>query len=130
MSFDIVLLYLLLCVTLEVYEVQWQKSSTLMGMLTRMYKYYARSIFLFLIMHPSLYFSIYLMMITDYNLYAVLYFTIKAADIFTKLYMMKQVFIDKEVNAQMKVMLVMPLDKYLPYIGALAYPPLVFMALS
>jgi hypothetical protein len=69
-------------------------------------------------------------MITDYNLYAVIYFTIKAADIFTKLYMIKQVFIDKEVNAEMKMMLSMQLDKYLPYVGVLAYPPLVFFALS
>lgn len=130
MTIDLILFYILLCIGLEVYEVQWQKASTLMGMLSRMYAYYAKSIFLFLIMHPSLYFSIYLMMITDYNLYAVIYFTIKAADIFTKLYLMKQVFIDEEVNAEMKMMLSMPLDKYLPYIGVLAYPPLVFMALS
>ena len=122
----LVLFYILL----EIYEVQWQSAPTLMDMLLRMYKYYNKSIFLFLIMHPTLYFAIWLMMFSDYNLYALMLFLLKAADIFTKLYFIKQIFIDKQISDELKIVLLTPLDKYMPYIGVLVYPPLVYMALS
>jgi len=122
----LVLFYILL----EIYEVQWQSAPTLMDMLLRMYKYYNKSIFLFLIMHPTLYFAIWLMMFSDYNLYALMLFLLKAADIFTKLYFIKQIFIDKQISDELKIVLLTPLDKYMPYMGVLVYPPLVYMALS
>lgn len=117
-------------VLLEIYEVQWQNAPTLIDMFTRMYKYYTKSIFLFLIMHPTLYFAIWLMMFSDYNIYALVLFLLKAADIFTKLYLIKQIFIDKHVSDELRAALSAPLDKYLPYIGLLVYPPLVYMALQ
>ena len=117
-------------IALEIYEVQWQIAPTLFEMLQKMYRYYNKSIFLFLIMHPTLYFAIWLMIYSDYNVYALILLSLKAADIFTKLYFIKQLFIDKEISDELQIALSMKLDKYMPYIGLLIYPPLVFMALD
>jgi len=120
--------YIILFIFLEVYEVQWQKANTLIGMLARMYEHYKKSIFIFLIMHPTFYFAIGFMILTDFNVYAVTLFSIKAVDIATKIVLIKKVFIDKEMSTEMTMALVAPLNKYLPYIGVWAYPLCIYLA--
>jgi len=127
---DLILNYVLLFLFLEIYEVQWQKANSMMGMLARMYQYYRKSIFLFLIMHPTFYFSILFMMLTVYNPYALILLGVKTADIVTKIYLIKQVFIDKRVSSELAFALLAPLNKLFPYIGIIAYPPLIYLALS
>ncbi len=115
---------------LELYEVLWQKANTLLGMLARMYQHYHKSVFVFLLMHPTFYFLLFFMMLSDYNLYAVILLGIKTIDIAMKLILIKQVFIDKEMSSEMSLMLLTPLHKFLPYMGLVAYPPLIYMALT
>ena len=119
--------YLLLYTFLEIYEVQWQKATTMIGMLARMYEHYRKSIFIFLLMHPTFYFAILFMMFTNYNGYAVALFVIKGVDIATKIVLIKKVFIDKELSEEMTLALLSPLHKLLPYIGLLIYPPLIYL---
>ena len=119
--------YLLLYTLLEIYEVQWQKATTVIGMLARMYEHYHKSIFIFLLMHPTFYFSILFMMFTNYNGYAVALFVIKGIDIATKMVLIKKVFIDKELSEEMTLALLAPLQPFMPYIGILVYPPLIYM---
>lgn len=126
---DLILNYIYLFLLLEIYEVQWQKAQTLMGMLARMYQYYSKSIFLFFIMHPTFYFAIVFMILSDYNIYAIVLFLIKAVDIAIKLVLIKQVFIDKKLSQELALALLSPLNSLLPYIGLIAYPPLIYLAL-
>ena len=123
------MIYIVLYVIFELYEVQWQKASSMEGMLQNMYKYYSKSIFLFLVMHPTFYFAIIFMLYTHYNMYALILFALKAADIATKLILMKQLFIDKENSEELSVMLQTPIHPLLPYIGLTLYPFLIYMAL-
>lgn len=123
------MIYIVIYIFFEVYEVQWQKSSTMEGMLQNMYRYYSKSIFVFLLMHPTFYFAITFMLFTNYSIYALILFAIKAADIATKLILMKQIFIDKEVSPELSVMLQAPIHPFLPYIGLTLYPFLIYMAL-
>ena len=127
---DSLLNYLLFYILLEIYEVQWQKANTLLGMLARMYEHYHKSPFLFLLMHPTLYFAIMFMMLSDYNGYSVALLAIKALDILTKMYLMKQVFIDKELSAELSLALLSPIPKGMVYMGLLIYPPLIYMLFS
>jgi len=127
---EYILEFLLVYSLLEVYEVQWQKASRVIDMLGRIYRYYHKSVFLVLLMHPTFYFAIFFAMYTNYNGYAVALFVIKGIDIVTKLILVKQVFIDKEISDDVAVMLQMPLGNFFPYIGLLVYPPLIYMALS
>lgn len=122
--------YIILFVVLELYEIQWQKAQTMMGMLARMYQHYVKNIFLFFLMHPTFYLSMFFMILSEYNIYVTSIFIIKAVDISMKVILIKQVFIDKEASSEMKLALLAPLPKYLPYIGVVLYPVLVFLALS
>jgi len=126
---DYILNYILLFALLEIYEVQWQKAHTMIGMLSRMYQYYQKSIFLFLVMHPTFYFAIMFTMLSEYNIYAIILLLIKTVDIITKMLLIKQIFIQKDISDELKVVLFMPLNDFMPYIGLLVYPPLIYMAL-
>lgn len=127
---EFVLNYIIIFMALELYEVLWQKANTLLGMLARMYQHYHKSVFVFLLMHPTFYFAIGFMILNDYNIYGVILLSIKTVDISTKLILIKQVFITKEISAEMSMMLLTPLHKFLPYLGLVAYPPLIYMALN
>jgi hypothetical protein len=76
---EVIMSYILLFVLLEFYEISWQKAPSIMGMLIRMYKYYSKNIFLFLIMQPTFYFAICFAMLTDYNPSAMILLFIKTA---------------------------------------------------
>jgi hypothetical protein len=123
-------LYIIIYIVLELYEVQWQKAQTIMGMLARMYAYYSKNVFLFLLMHPTFYFAIWFVLETNYNGYAVTLLLFKAADIITKMLLIKKVFIDKDLDEQMQLSLFTPIGDYLPYVGLLLYPFFIYMALA
>jgi hypothetical protein len=130
MTIENFLLYIILYIFLELYEVQWQKAQTIMGMLARMYAYYSKNVFLFLLMHPTFYFAIWFVLETNYNGYAVTLLLFKAADIITKMLLIKKVFIDKDLDEQMQLSLFTPIGDYLPYVGLLLYPFFIYMALA
>ena len=127
---ELLLNYIIIYIILEIYEVQWQKAATMIGMLARMYEYYSKNIFLFFIMHPTFYFSIFIMIVSNYNTYAVFFFSIKILDIAMKIILIKQVFIDKDISTELSLALLTPLNKYLPYMGLAVYPPFIFLAFS
>lgn len=81
-------------------------------------------------MHPSFYLSIALMVVTNFNIYAVVLFGIKSIDIVMKLVLIKQVFITKEVSHELSLALLAPIHKLLPYVGVILYPSFVFLAFS
>jgi len=127
---EYILNYVLLFIFLEFYEVSWQKAPSIMGMLVRMHKYYAKSVLLFLIMHPTFYFSIGFVMLCEYNPYAVVLFLIKTIDIATKIQLMEQIFVKKELSQELSLALLAPINNFLPYIGIVIYPILILLALS
>ncbi len=127
---ELILNYVFLFVLLEIYEVYWQKAHTVMGMLARMYRYYSKNIFLFLIMHPTFYFSIGFFMLSEYNIYAMILLFMKALDIVVKILLIQQVFIKKELSEDLTLALLSPINKFLPYIGLLIYPPLIILAIQ
>ena len=122
--------YIVIFIVLELFEVQWSRAKTLLGMLSRMYHIYEKSIFLFLLMQPTLYFSIFFMLFTNYNIYALILFSIKFIDIATKLMMMRQVFVQREVSKEMQLMLLTPLHWAMPYVGIALYPFFIYYALA
>jgi len=126
---EIILNYILLFIILEIYEVSWQKAPSIMGMLIRMYKYYNKSIFLFLIMQPTFYFAIGFAMLTNYAPSALILLFIKTFDIATKILLIEQVFTKKELSQELTLILLAPLNNFLPYIGVLLYPPLIALAI-
>ncbi len=127
---DVTINYILLFIFLELYEVSWQKAPSMMGMLIRMHKYYSKSIVLFLIMQPTFYFSIGFAMLSDYNPYALMLLFIKTMDVATKILLIEQVFVKKELTQDLTLILLAPINGFLPYLGLGLYPFLIFFALS
>ncbi len=119
----------LIYIILELFETQWQKADTLMGMLHNMYERYRRNVILFLLLHPTFYFTIYLAMITDYRAEILIVLFIKTFDIATKIILMTQLFEKHEVSARFSEMLQAPLYKAMPYMGLFLYTPLIFLGL-
>ena len=126
---DIIVNYLLLFIVLEIYEVSWQKAPSIMGMLIRMHKHYSKSIFLFLLMHPTFYFAIGFVMLTNYAPSAMILLFIKTFDIATKILLIEQVFTKRELSQELSLILLAPINNFLPYIGLLIYPPLIALAI-
>ena len=126
---DIIVNYILLFIILEIYEVSWQKAPSIMGMLIRMHKHYSKSIFLFLLMHPTFYFAIGFVMLTNYAPSAMILLFIKTFDIATKILLIEQVFTKRELSQELSLILLAPINNFLPYIGLLIYPPLIALAI-
>jgi len=126
---DLILNYILLFVFLEVYEVWWQKASSIMGMIIRMNRYYSKSIFLFLLMHPTFYFAIGFAILSEYNLYAMVLLFLKTADIASKILLIEQIFTKKKLSHELSLVLLAPIDTFLPYIGLFIYPFLIYLAI-
>ncbi|WP_295059717.1 hypothetical protein [Sulfurimonas sp.] len=100
-----------------------------MGMLIRMNKYYSKSIFLFLIMQPTFYFSIGFAMLTNFNIYAIILLFLKTVDVATKILLLEQVFKKRELTQELSLILLAPINSFLPYIGLLLYPVLIILAI-
>ena len=113
----------------EYFEAAWQKAPTLLEMLVRMHRRYRRNIFYFLLLHPTYYFAVWLLLQTQLSLPAVLLLFIKTVDITTKIVLMQQVFEKQEVSLPLQEVLAAPLEKWMPYVGLAVYPPLVLWAL-
>jgi len=127
---ELILNYIILFILLESFEIYWQKAPTIMGMLLRMHKYYKKNIFLFFLMQPTFIFAIGFAMINNYNPYAMILLFIKTADIATKILLLEQVFSKKEVSHEISMILIAPINNFLPYMGFVAYPPLIYMSFT
>jgi len=127
---DTLLNYLLLYGVLELFEVQWQKAQTLLGVLARMYEQYKKSAFVFLLLHPTLYFAIMFVLMSDYNGYAIALLSLKSLDIVTKMLLLKKVFIERSLSQELQLSLLQPLPSYMLYVGLFVYLPLIYMVFS
>ena len=126
---DAIINYVLLFVLLEIYEISWQKAPSIMGMLIRMNIYYTKNIFLFLVMQPTFYFAIGFAMLSNYAPTALILLFIKTFDIATKILLLEQVFTKKELSQELSLILLAPINSFLPYIGLLIYPFLIALAI-
>jgi len=121
---------LLIYIALELFEIQWQKADTLMGVLGRLYRYYRKNIFLFFLMHPTYYAAIAIAMLSDLSFSALALIFIKTIDIATKILLIQQVFEKRELTPEMSAMLLAPLHPYMMYLSVVVYTPLVYFAFS
>ncbi|WP_294878026.1 hypothetical protein [Sulfurimonas sp. RIFOXYB12_FULL_35_9] len=126
---DLILNYILIFVFLELYEISWQKAPSIMGMIIRMNRYYSKSILLFLIMQPTFYFAIGFAILCDYDIFAIIFLFLKTADVATKILLIEQIFTKKSLSQEMSLILLSPIDSFLPYMGLIIYPILIALAI-
>ena len=125
-----VLLYIALYIVFEFFEIWWQKSDTLYGVLQNIYRYYQKSIFILLLIHPTFYLLVYLMMASGYDIYIQIALGLKLSDIALKILFIQKVFIKQEVDEEFRMMLGMKMEWYMLYFGVLFYPVLIYLGMQ
>ena len=126
-----VLTLTLILLIAELFEALTQRSSTLLELITRLYAYYDKSIFLFFLMQPGFYVILFIVLLTGVlNVSMVFLLAIKVFDIFYKIELIKKVFLEGEVSEEIEEMLAWKMPAYFFLMGVAMYPPLLFYALS
>lgn len=125
------LILTLILLLAELFEATIQRASTLFGVLEKLYVYYHKSIFLFFLIQPGFYVILFIVLLTDVlNMSMIFLLAIKVFDMFYKIELIKKVFIQREVSAEIAQMLEWKMPSYFFLMGAGMYPPLLFYALN
>jgi hypothetical protein len=123
------LLLFILFIAAELFEMLWQKSQTLLQMLEKIYGYYQRSPYLLYLMHPSYIFSLYLLFISNFNLWIAVIVAIKSLDIAFKVLLIHKHFVRHDLSEEMEMLLSQRLHPFMLSIGLFFYPFFLFQAL-
>ena len=125
-----ILVFVAILIVLELFEATMQRADTLYGVIEKLYIWYQKSIFAFFLIHPSFYFVLFVVMVTDVlNIYMILILTFKIFDLFYKIELIKIIFIKQNVPADLSAMLEWEIPSWFFFIGVTLYPPLLFYAL-
>ncbi|MDD2399702.1 MAG: hypothetical protein PHR75_03750 [Sulfurovum sp.] len=126
-----VVVWTFILVGLELFEALLQRAETLFGVLQKLYRYYEKSIFLFFLVHPGFYFVLFAALYYNVlNVTMICIIVFKVFDIFYKIELIKQIFIQKKISDEMAAMLRWEMPSWFFLIGACVYPLLLFYALS
>lgn len=123
--------YMLFLIFFELFEIAWQYSDTLYQILEKAYRYYSKSIFVFLLMHPSFYFILFVVLATGrLNVSMIIILTLKIFDMFTKIELVRKLFIEQKLSVEMESLLHKRIYKIFFLSGILIYVPLLYIALN
>lgn len=115
-------------ISLEIFESNWQKADTFYGVVKNNYQAYDKNIFLFFLLNPTFYFSIYLAMkFSNFGFLMSSIIVLKFMDISFRLYLMQKIKNDEDIFN------LVPIDiKYtntLRYFNVVLYPATFVLAL-
>ena len=120
----------ILLVFAELFEAYMQRAQTLLGVLQNLYHYYTKNIFLFFLVQPGFYVLLLIVLLSGIlNASMIFLLALKVFDIFYKMELIKKVFIEKEVSAEVGQMLEWKMPRYFFLMGVMMYPPMLFYAL-
>jgi hypothetical protein len=123
-------LFLIMLIFLELFELSWQKGTTLQEYLKNLFHFYKRGVLFFLILHPTFYFALFSQIFFDnYTFFASLLSVIKFFDIIFKLSIMDKLYNGKDLGVLKEAIKEnAPLPKILKFSGVFLYPILFFFA--
>ncbi len=115
---------------LELFEIYIQSANTLEEMIEKLYGYYRQSIFLFFIIHPTLYFVVgVLLYFNAFNFFGITILVLKTFDLFFKIEIIRQRYIREEMDAELQQMMGLKMTSSLKFSSLLLYIPLLYMAI-
>ncbi len=115
----------------EIIEVLWQYAPTMGAVIYRVWRLYKHSIFWLLIAHTGYLYLLYISLYYDLlNWPIIVAIAFKTLDIFTKIEMVRKVYIAKEVDPITKEMMSMKFSPIFWLIGPLTYPYLIWLAFT
>ena len=121
---------IIIMIVLELMEASLQRANTLGTMIEKLYVYYNKSIFLFFMIHPTFYFTLFVSLYLNLvNFYIIAILLIKTFDIFFKIELIKQRYGQKEMDKELEGMLSLKMAPWMGLLGVFMYVPLLFMAI-
>ncbi len=121
---------IIIMVLLELIEASLQRASTVEKMIEKLYFYYKKSIFIFFMIHPTLYFTLFVAFYLNIiNIYIICILLIKTFDIFFKIELIRQRYIRKDMDKELELMLNLKMSPLMGFLGMFMYVPLLFMAI-
>jgi len=116
---------------LELFELYIQKSDTLEQLIEKLYGYYNQSVFLFFLIHPTLYYVLGVLLYFDaFNFYGGAILIIKTFDLFFKIEMIRQRYFHASMDAELEEMMHLKITPAMHYLSIFAHVPLLFLAIS
>lgn len=126
-----ILFFTFMLLIAELFEAVTQRADTLFGVLENLYQYYRKSIFLFFLIQPGFYVVLFIVLVTGIlNASMIFLLALKVFDMFYKIELIKKVFVQREVSAEVEQILEWKMPSYFFLMGVGMYPPLLFYALS
>ena len=115
----------------ELFEAYLQRAENLMGILKNLYSFYRQNIFIFFLVQPGFYILLFIVLSTGVlNTSMIFLLALKIFDIFYKIELIKQVFIQQKVSLETAQLLEMKMPSWFYLMGVLTYPPMLLFALS
>ena len=120
-----------LSVIAELFEAAWQRADTLKGVVANGWRYYRRSVFLFLAMHTGYLYVLYLSLRYDLLNWPIIgMLVLKSLDIFFKIDLIGRLHgKGGALPTDMMAMLDAPIPSWYFLAGAVTYPYFVYVAL-
>lgn len=130
MLMESILFFTFILVIAELVEAFFQKASTTLGILEKLYTYYQKSIFLFFLVQPSTFIIFMIILFTGViNIMMIFLVVLKIFDLFYKLELIKELLIEKKSREDLRSMLEYKLPPLFKIIGVMISPPILFLAL-
>jgi len=117
-------------VLLEFLELYLHKADTLAEMIDKLYTYYKQSVFIFFLVHPTIYYVLGVLIYLDaFNFYGITILIIKFFDIFFKIEIIKQRYFIKNMDSDLEKMMRMKITPSMRFLSLLMHVPLLYMAI-
>lgn len=127
---EILLQIIFALILLELLEIYLHKAETLAGLIDKLFISYKESIFLFFLLHPTLYFTLGVLLYFDaFNFYGIVILLLKVFDIFFKIELIKQRHYSKSMDNELAKMMDMKLTFSMKFLALLVHVPLLYMAI-
>lgn len=124
--------YLFILIFLELFEVSWQKGQNFRDYISNLFQYYKKSVILFILLHPTLYFILFAQMSLQNNsTLASILVMIKVIDTGFKISLMDKIYNQKPLgNFEILLKENYNIPLAMKFIGTILYPTLFFFAFS
>lgn len=127
---EILTQFIIIMVALELFEAYLQKAPTLGDVISKLHTYYQKSVFFFFMMHPTFYFVLFVSLYLNVlNFYIIAILLLKVFDMFFKIELIKQRYLTKNMDEEIKMILHFKMAPWMGFLGVLVYVPLLFMGI-
>jgi hypothetical protein len=127
---EILLQVIFVMVLFELLEIYLHRADTLVILIDKLHTYYAQSIFIFFLVHPSFYYVLGVLLYFDaFNFYGIIILILKTFDLFFKIELIRQRHFKASMDSELAKMMDMKLTFSMKFLALFVHVPLLYMAI-